>query len=140
MVEVKTGSNLRALGAELRRLLASYDGEVALGSFDPRILLWMAHNMPDVPRIQIAGRIPEHRHPTIFKWVLRMMPLNPWTKPAAIAYDTRDLPSASLDFWSRRTGSYIIEWIVKTPEAYELATSRGHNVGFEVIRPEKRPS
>jgi glycerophosphoryl diester phosphodiesterase len=134
-IEIKWPAAMLQLGPLLVHTLADYDGEVALTSFDPRILLWLRRHAPNLPCVQIAGTVPESRRPYLLKLFLRAMPLNFLTRPQAIGFDIRDYPTWSVLFWQRRLSTPIVLWTVKTPEDLAFAKLHHLNFLFDNLRP-----
>lgn len=135
LIEIKTGSPMRVLGPTLIGLLANYSGEVAVESFDPRILMWLRRHAPAIPRGQLAGTLPEKPWPYLYRLFLRSMILNIWARPDFIAFDLRDYPTRMAVFWRHRMHIPVITWTVRRPDQLALAQHHRLNVIFENVRP-----
>ncbi len=136
LIEVKTGSDPRLLGPVLCRILAGYGGEVAVASFDPRVVGWLRQHAPNIPRGQHAGSMPEKRTiPAGLRQLLRIMPLNYLTRPQFIVFDVRDFPDRALAWWAKQLGVPVVLWTIRVDNTLKQARAHGHNIIFEHITP-----
>jgi len=138
-IEVKTGTSAKLVGPRLVNLLANYRGEVAVSSFDPRILMWLRRHARHIPRVQIASMLPAH--PSYPHWVrrlLRTMPLNWIVQPHAIKFDIRDYPTAAVTFWEHVLSVPVLLWVVKSRRQLVTADRDACNIIFERLRPPLR--
>lgn len=135
LIEVKTGSRVDRLGPLLARILANYSGPVAVQSFDPRVVRWLAKHLPEVPRGQLSGSMSDSDLPAPQRVLLRMMVTNAVTRPDFIAFEVGAMPDRFAAFWRRVLKVPLLLWTVRTEE--ELAAARGYhaNAIFEHIRP-----
>jgi glycerophosphoryl diester phosphodiesterase len=135
LVEIKTGSDPARIGPAVLRIIADYRGAVAVQSFDPRIVLWLKKNAPEVVRGQLASSFAKESLPTTRKFLLRNMLLNTITTPDFIAFDIEAIPSIAVKFWTRLLGAPLLLWTVKSSEQQQVASSLHANIIFEGFHP-----
>ncbi len=138
VVELKVhNNNHAALTKAACDLMDGYDGPWCMESFDPRCLLWLKKNRPDVIRGQLTEnyfKTPHLKIPFILKWMMTKNLANFATKPDFIAYryaDRHDTVSNQLCM-KRMTG---VSWTIKTQEEYDTAVSEGWIPIFEGFLP-----
>ena len=137
IVELKSKNNHAALTEAACKLLDGYQGAWCLESFDPRCLLWLKKNRPDVIRGQLTEnyfKTPELKLPFILKWIMSKNLGNFLMKPDFIAYryaDRRDTVSNRICM-KRMTG---VSWTIKTQEEYDAAVAEGWLPIFEGFLP-----
>src|SRR5262245_757007 len=77
LVEVKTGDAAPSrVGRAVARALSGYRGPHAVQSFDPRLLIWLRRNVPELLRGQIAAAFRRAPLPLGRRLALRSMVLN----------------------------------------------------------------
>ena len=94
IVELKSGPNNDELCEKTYQLLAGYEGEYCVESFDPRIVRWFRINAPEIVRGQLACP-PEHYGKDADKTTSFLMGnclMNFMGRPHFIAYEVTDLP------------------------------------------------
>ena len=138
IVELKpSGSNHNALAKAACDMLAEYKGPYCLESFDPRCILWLKKNRPDLIRGQLSENYFSKGRPKI-PFVLKLIMthnLANWvTKPDFIAYRYADRHcTLSNSFCLRRmTG---VSWTVTSQEEYDTAVKEGWIPIFEGFLP-----
>jgi glycerophosphoryl diester phosphodiesterase len=135
LIEIKTGSPLSRLGPALAKVLNDYQGEVALQSFDPRILHSFRKLLPKIPRGQICGTLDSGQVSPLQRALLRAMVLNTISRPNFLAFDVNAMPDPFVAFWRRVLRIPLLLWTVKTKEQSEVAARYQANLIFEAIRP-----
>lgn len=113
LIEVKGQPHLPLVDAclAITKVLAGYDGPLAVMSFDVRVGEWFARHTPAVARGLVITDTLDHGYRSV------------WRKPGALeraapdflASDVRDLPNALTGLW-RETGRPLLTWTVRTPE------------------------
>jgi len=138
IVELKVRNGNHAILTEAAcKLLDGYQGAWCMESFDPRCLLWLKKNRPDVIRGQLTEnyfKTPELKLPFILKWIMSKNLANFLTKPDFIAYryaDRHDTVSNRICM-KRMTG---VSWTIKTQEEYDAAVAEGWLPIFEGFLP-----
>ncbi|MBQ7416340.1 MAG: glycerophosphodiester phosphodiesterase [Oscillospiraceae bacterium] len=137
VVELKvSGNNYAALTETTCRMLEDYPGVYCLESFDPRCLLWLKKNRPELIRGQLSENYfaTKNKLPFILKLILSKNLGNFLIKPDFIAYRYRDRRSTLSNRLCMRhmTG---VSWTVTTPEEYDTAVKEGWLPIFEGFRP-----
>jgi glycerophosphoryl diester phosphodiesterase len=136
LVEVKTGdASPSRVGRAVARALAGYRGPHAVQSFDPRLLIWLRRNVPELLRGQIAEAFRRGSLPLGRRLALRTMVLNGRSRPHFIAYDVDAVPSLAVAVWRRLLRVPLLVWTVQTVAQLERARRVRANVIFEDIDP-----
>ncbi|MBO4888886.1 MAG: glycerophosphodiester phosphodiesterase [Firmicutes bacterium] len=94
IVELKSGPNNEELCEKTYQILAGYEGEYCIESFDPRIVRWFRINAPEIVRGQLACP-PEHYGKDANPYTSFLMGnclMNFLSRPHFIAYEVTDLP------------------------------------------------
>ena len=131
--------NAEALAAAASRVLKKYKGAYCVESFDPRCLMWLWQNEPDILRGQLSENFTAHgdaQHlPGGIRWILANLLLNVRTRPDFIAYRFEDRSNLSLRLCR---GFYKVQeasWTVRDRETMEKAEAAGNLVIFEHFDP-----
>ena len=140
IVELKAErGNAEALAAAACKVLDKYKAEYCVESFDPRCLMWLWQNRPDVIRGQLSENFTAHgdaQHlPGGVRWILTNLLLNVRTRPDFIAYRFEDRANLSLRLCR---GVYRVQeasWTVRDRETMEQAEAAGNLVIFENFDP-----
>lgn len=135
LIEVKPDSPMHRTGPALLRSLDGYSGEVAVQSFDPRVIMWMKRNAPDIVRGQLSSDFSNERIPVIQKLLLRSMLTNLLTRPQFIAFNIDAMPSISVFLWRLILRVPFLLWTVRTTEQLHRAGKYHGNIIFEKVRP-----
>ena len=128
-----------ALAAAASKVLKKYKGAYCVESFDPRCLMWLWQNEPDILRGQLSENFTAHgdaQHlPGGIRWILANLLLNVRTRPDFIAYRFEDRGNLSLRLCR---GFYKVQeasWTVRDRETMEKAEAAGNLVIFEHFDP-----
>ena len=140
IVELKAErGNAEALAAAASRVLKKYKGAYCVESFDPRCLMWLWQNEPDILRGQLSENFTAHgdaQHlPGGIRWILSNLLLNVRTRPDFIAYRFEDRGNLSLRLCR---GFYKVQeasWTVRDRKTMEKAEAAGNLVIFEHFDP-----
>ena len=140
IVELKAErGNTEALAAAACKVLDKCKAEYCVESFDPRCLMWLWQNRPDVIRGQLSENFTAHgdaQHlPGGVRWILTNLLLNVRTRPDFIAYRFEDRANLSLRLCR---GFYRVQeasWTVRDRETMEKAEAAGNLVIFENFDP-----
>ena len=143
LVEIKDqdgalGPNTGALEAECARLLATYDGPVAVMSFNPHAIAAFAGHAPDIPRGLVTGRfrkdgwllVPEQRLAE-----LRDIPDFDRVGASFISHRADDLANPRVAAL-KAGGAAILCWTTRSAEEGRKALTIADNVTFEGYLPE----
>lgn len=121
-VEIKNTGEVGRLEDAVARLLNTYDGEVAVMSFNPYSLGRMATVAPDVPRGQLASAFEGEDLEWYERFLLRNLMMNWTSRPDFIAYDIAELPSSGTQLQQLR-GRPLLGWTADD-EAGRLAAEK----------------
>ena len=140
IVELKAErGNAEALAAAACKLLDKYKVDYCVESFDPRCLMWLWQNRPDVVRGQLSENFTRHGDgkdlPGAVRWVLSNLLLNCRTRPAFIAYRFEDRDSLSLKLCRSLYGAQEFSWTIRSREDMAAAEEAGALVIFERFDP-----
>ena len=108
-------------------------------SFDPRCLMWLWQNRPDVVRGQLSENFDCHGDgkslPGAVRWVLSNLLLNCRTRPDFIAYRFEDRGSLSLKLCRALYGAQEFSWTIRSRADMDAAEEAGALVIFERFDP-----
>ncbi len=138
LVEIKEDAGVSAVSEKTAQMLAEYDGEYIVESFNPLSLSVIAKRLPKVARGILSHRYYEYeqyQRPLYF--LLQCLLLNRMCRPAFIAYDHRHAKALSLRL-ARLMGAVTVAWTVKSAEDEARAYKNGFDtIIFEGYLPEK---
>jgi glycerophosphoryl diester phosphodiesterase len=125
LIEIKSmpGYDVEWTCASVAWLLDSYQGAVAVMSFDPRVPEWFAENAPQVLRGLVGTDSLENG----FEGVWRSPDALAAAQPDFLAIDVRDLHRPEAAAWragGRAGGKPLLTWTVRSPET--RATGLAH--------------
>ncbi len=140
IVELKAErGNAEALAAAVCSVLDKSKTETMVESFDPRCLMWLWQNRPDIIRGQLSENFTAHgdtQHlPGGIRWILANLLLNVRTRPDFIAYRFEDRNTLSLRLCR---GFYHVQeasWTVRDKDTMDKAEAAGNLVIFENFDP-----
>ncbi len=135
LIELKVdGGNYAALCEAVFSQLDRYEGDYLVQSFDPRVLLWLKKNRPNVGRGQLATAILPIN--PILAFLMKNLLGNFLTKPHFIAYDHRFFNKISAPKMCKRIfGSQIYLWTVTEKAMLEENAKNGITSIFEGFKP-----
>lgn len=140
LIEIKP-NNLKVgkLETKLLQLLNEYNGQYAIQSFNPFIILWFKKNAPNVVRGILSAKFTknfENRPNVIKRIILKSMILNKFFTPDFIAYNVLDLPLKKIQT-NKNKGIIILGWTVKSQQQYEKIKDYVDNIIFQDFKPQK---
>ncbi len=112
IVEIKNVGEVGALEDTVAAQLMTYEGEVAVMSFNPFSVARIAKRAPDIPRGQLAGGFEGENLPFYQAFLLRSMLMNWMSKPDFIAYEVAELPSRGTTI-QRWLGRPLLGWTIE---------------------------
>jgi glycerophosphoryl diester phosphodiesterase len=138
LIEIKDqdgamGGNVGALEAAAAHALDSYDGPVAVMSFNPHAMIAMAGLAPDIPRGLTTCDYTAEDWPLLpadRRARLREIPDYDAAKACFISHEAADLSAARVADLKVR-GAAILCWTIRSPEAEATARRIADNVTFE---------
>ncbi len=140
IIELKTyRGNAKALCEAAFKVLDSYTGDYCVESFDPRCLIWLKKNRPDVVRGQLAQNYfkPGKRSgmSVIVDFILTNLLSNFITRPDFIAYRYSDRKNLSNVLCTKLLGIQPVSWTIRDKDGYSIATKEGCLAIFEKFEP-----
>jgi glycerophosphoryl diester phosphodiesterase len=123
LIELKSPRRgVEALCRGVAYALEAYRGPVAVMSFDPRVGRWFVRHAPEVLRGLVVTENGEPRRGRLKRRLARW-----WSNPDFLAYDIRDLPSASA------RGLPVLTWTVRSAEDRARAARHADQIIYEEL-------
>ena len=139
IIELKAeGNNHAALTEAACKAMEGYEGPWCMESFDPRCVLWLKKNRPDVIRGQLTENFlgnPKSKLPWILKFLLTWQLENFLIRPDFVAYKFADRKNLSVWICKHIWKLQCVGWTIKTPEEYAAALKEGWLPIFENFTP-----
>ena len=121
---------------ETLKLTDNFNGEFAMQSFNPCIILWLEKNRPEILRGQLSSFFTEEILPFIQKYVLKRMLFNRKSRPDFISYDERNLPNKYVNKYLKKHPDIVkVAWTVTSAEREAEVLKIADNVIFENYLP-----
>lgn len=139
IIELKTaGENYAALCSTVFNALEGYTGDFCIESFDPRCIVWLKKNRPDIIRGQLSENFFASKTCTVnfgLKCVMSWMLGNFVSRPDFIAYKYCD--RKNLGVWLCRKLWRIqgVSWTLQSAQEYDTAIKDGWIPIFENFEP-----
>lgn len=134
IVELKcVRGNHAALCAAACEMLDGYKGLYCMESFDPRAVIWLRKNRPDIVRGQLSENWMGKDLPIagILKFALTYHLGNVCSRPDFIAYKYADRKAFGTDICRKFLGLAGVSWTLRSREEYDTAVSEGWIPIFE---------
>lgn len=139
IIELKSaGDNIGELCRKTCELLDSYNGVYCVESFDPRCVLWLRINRPDIIRGQLTEdyfQSSKSRLPFLVKFVLKHQMLNFWSMPDFVAYRYADRNTISNNIARKFWKLQGVTWTLVNQQQLDTAVSEGWIPIFEGFKP-----
>ncbi len=140
LVEIKSKWEAHgAFEAELAQHLNSYDGRVAVMSFDPHVIETFARHAPGIPRGLLAGpfrNLQFFGHLSAWqRFYMRHLFTTPIARPHFVAYDLEGLPALAPVIWRLLMNRTLLTWTVRSDAQRTRAQRWADAMIFEGIRP-----
>lgn len=139
IVELKPANNNHAaLSSAVCKMLDEYNGPYCLESFDPRCILWLKKNRPELIRGQLSENYFEEgrpRIPAVLKFIITHNLANCITRPDFVAYRYADRNCTISNALCLLRMS-CVSWTLTTPQEYETAVQEGWIPIFEGFLPD----
>lgn len=135
------GPRVGALEAAAAEALASYQGPVAVMSFNPHAVAAMRDAAPRLARGLVTCAYPPGEWPQVpevRRARLRAMATFDALGAAFVSHDARDLASPHLAR-IRRQGAAVLCWTIRSAKAGREARRSAHQITFEGFRPPLEP-
>lgn len=134
LVELKNWGAPGTLERRVAGAVETYDGPVAVQSFNPRSLAWFQRHAPSIPRGQVSGPLEGIPLAWYKRALVQRLLVNAVSRPDFVAYQHDALP-----YWpvrlARASGRPILGWTLTSPAEHEAALPHVDNVIFEGYRP-----
>lgn len=139
IIELKAERNNHAALADAAcKAMEGYEGPWCMESFDPRCVLWLKKNRPDVIRGQLTENFlgnPKSKLPWVLKFLLTWQLENFLIRPDFVAYKFADRKNLSVWICKHIWKLQCVGWTIKTPEEYAAALKEGWLPIFENFTP-----
>ena len=140
IIELKAErGNHAALAEATCRMLDRYRVHYCIESFDPRCLIWLKKNRPEIVRGQLSEQFLRHGetagHGKATMWLLGNLFSNVAVRPDFIAYRFSDRDNLCLRWCRKFYHVQEINWTIRTKEEMEAAEAQGNLVIFECFDP-----
>lgn len=138
IIELKAaGGNHNALTKAACELLEGYTGMYCMESFDPRCVLWLKKNRPDIIRGQLSENFLANNRtmPWLLRFALTFNLGNLATQPDFIAYKFSDRKTLTNAITRKFWGVQGVSWTLRSMEEYNTAVQEGWIPIFENFRP-----
>lgn len=138
IVELKSvDGNYNQLAETACRMLENYQGLYCIESFDPRCLLWLKKNRPDLVRGQLSENFlaSKGKLPWILKFIMTHQLGNFLTLPHFVAYKFADRKTLGNFLVRKVHGVQGIAWTIQTQQELEIAEREGWIPIFENFLP-----
>lgn len=139
-LEIKSQwDNIGPLEQRVAQLLRTYEGPVAVMSFDPNSLAVFQKIAPTLPRGLVAERFRDKEYWSGLgagqRFMMRHLLTGLSVKPHFIAYDINGLPSLAPLFTRYLLAMPLLTWTVRTPAQRRKAKWLADTMIFEGFRP-----
>ncbi len=106
-------------------MLDNYRGVYCMESFDPRAIIWLRRNRPDICRGQLSENWMGKplQVPAILKWALSYHISNVATRPDFIAYKYADRKAFGTDICRKALGVAGVSWTLTSRQEYDTAVA-----------------
>lgn len=140
IIELKAErGNHAALAEATCRMLDRYRVHYCIESFDPRCLIWLKKNRPEIVRGQLSEQFLRHGetagHGKATMWLLGNLFSNVAVRPDFIAYRFSDRDNLCLRWCRKFYHVQEVNWTIRTKEEMEAAEAQGNLVIFECFDP-----
>ena len=138
VVEVKpVHKNHAALCEATCAMLDNFSADYCMESFDPRAVLWLRKNRPDIVRGQLAENFTRHGEKLAapLRFALHNLLTNALTRPDFVACRVDDRRDLSFRMATKLLGAQEFSWTVRTPEEQRAVEKDGGVIIFELFDP-----
>ncbi len=137
LVEIKTDGNCAKVTAKTVEILKNYKGDYCIESFDPRCILWLKKNAPEIVRGQLTQDFIKEKSGLSFFTRLLLTPLvlNCLTRPDFIAVKQSDRKAAQIFLSTQIWSVKKFVWTVKTKDEMQMLEKEGFTTIFEQFEP-----
>ncbi len=137
IIELKAHHNQAALAKAAADALKDYNGAYCIESFDPRCILWLKKNRPEIIRGQLAQNFFKTNDKLNFfiKFLLTNNLLNFITKPDFVAYNFSHRKVLSTRLCKNLWKMQMVGWTIRTKETHKQVKNENWLSIFEYFLP-----
>ena len=137
IIELKTDKgNAAELCERVLEELKDYKGEYAIESFDPRCILWLKKNRPEIIRGQLSQNFLKDKYKGFFfNLFLTSLITNVLTRPDFVAYNYKHKNTFPFVLFTKVWQGQGVAWTIRDEEQLENAVDDGYPVIFENFEP-----
>ena len=138
IVELKShNNNHKALCQAACDLLETYNGSYCVESFDPRCILWLRRNKPNMIRGQLTEDFckTDNKLPWIVKFAMKHQLCNIFIRPDFVAYKFEHRKTVSNFLCRKIWGVQGVSWTIRNQEDFDTAVKEGWIPIFENFKP-----
>lgn len=137
LIEIKPMGHIKKFCKAFMHTMTQYQGEYAVFSFHPQVVLWFKKHHPYVIRGQISAYFDNTTQlKQSMKFLMKRLFFNRFTKPDFISYYIHDLPNKHVDK-QKKKGITVISYAAKTQKEFDFVTAHYDNVVFEYFIPKR---
>jgi glycerophosphoryl diester phosphodiesterase len=138
LIELKPQGDVLLLCESFMKVMKDYQGVYAIFSFHPKVVHWFKKNHPYIIRGQISEYFKNNKElKSIYKYLMKSMFFNRFTKPDFISYSIHDMPNKYLDKLKKK-GIVIISYAARSQEQFDFVKSHYDNTVFEFFLPKQK--
>lgn len=137
IVELKPAKNHAALAKAAADVLKDYNGAYCIESFDPRCILWLKKNRPEIIRGQLAQNFfkTDDKLNFFIKLLLTNNLLNFITKPDFVAYNFGHRKVLTTRLCQKLWKMQMVGWTIRTKETQKQVKKENWLSIFEYFLP-----
>lgn len=137
IVELKAHKNQAALAKAAADILKDYKGAYCIESFDPRCILWLKKNRPEIIRGQLAQNFfkTDDKLNFFIKFLLTNNLLNFITKPDFVAYNFAHRKVLATRLCQKLWKMQMVGWTIRTKETQNQVKNENWLSIFEYFLP-----
>lgn len=139
IIELKpVDNNVAPLSQEVCNALRDYHGPYCIESFDPRCILWLRKNQPEIIRGQLAQNFLKckgSKLPAVLKLVMTWNIPNFLTRPDFVAYKFEDRKNFSIWLCRKLWRIQGVTWTLRDAKDHEVAVAEDWIPIFEYYNP-----
>lgn len=137
LIEIKPEGNCSAVTARTVEILKNYKGDYCIESFDPRCILWLRKNAPEIVRGQLTQDFIKANSGLSFLTRLLLTPLvlNCLNRPDFVAVKQSDRKELQIVLSTRLWGIKKFVWTVTNKDDLLMLEKEGFTPIFEQFEP-----
>ncbi len=137
IIELKTDKgNAAELCEYTLEALKDYKGEYCIESFDPRCILWLKKNKPEIIRGQLSQNFLKDKYKGFFfNLFLTSLVTNAATRPDFVAFNHKHKKALPFLLFTKVWQGQGIAWTIRSSEELQNAADDGYPVIFENLEP-----